>query len=208
MYTAKGVWQLQTSALSTTNVDEGTNLYFTNTRARAAFTAGNRIILDANGLITANVTGGGASVSIANTSPLTGTSGDLYWDNDLGKLFIYYSSQWVEASPMQTASAYSFSKAVGGTATALYSFSKTSFRGGKFTITLSDSTNYKIEELLVVHDGTNVSITNKYMSDDAVVIGSVAVTYTANIVGSNVVLYAAAATGSPTAKGDVILVEV
>jgi len=45
----------------------------------------------------------GSSVTVSNTAPVSATEGDLYWDKDLGKLFIYYndgdSSQWVDASP-------------------------------------------------------------------------------------------------------------
>lgn len=44
---------------------------------------------------------GGASVTTSNTAPSTPEDGDLWWDTDLGKLFIYYddgsSAQWVDA---------------------------------------------------------------------------------------------------------------
>ena len=47
--------------------------------------------------------GGGSSVTISNTAPIGASSGDLWWDEDIGTLFIYYddgdSLQWVEASP-------------------------------------------------------------------------------------------------------------
>jgi hypothetical protein len=45
----------------------------------------------------------GSSVTVSNTAPVSATEGDLYWDEDLGRLFIYYndgdSAQWVDASP-------------------------------------------------------------------------------------------------------------
>lgn len=45
---------------------------------------------------------GGASVTIATSPPGSPSEGDLYWDEELGKLFIYYTdndtSQWVETS--------------------------------------------------------------------------------------------------------------
>lgn len=44
---------------TTSNISEGTNLYFTNTRAVAALTAGTGISISANGLITATSTGDG-----------------------------------------------------------------------------------------------------------------------------------------------------
>ena len=46
---------------------------------------------------------GGASVTVATTPPGSPTEGDLYWDEDNGRLYVYYtdvdSSQWVDASP-------------------------------------------------------------------------------------------------------------
>jgi hypothetical protein len=47
--------------------------------------------------------GGGASVSVGNTAPVAPTNGDLWWNTDIGRMFVYYtdsnSSQWVESSP-------------------------------------------------------------------------------------------------------------
>lgn len=42
---------------TTSNISEGTNLYFTNTRAVAALTAGNNITIESNGRISASVSG-------------------------------------------------------------------------------------------------------------------------------------------------------
>jgi len=53
--------------LTTANINEQNNLYFTNARAVGAFTAGNNITIQANGLISANVSGGG-SVDFENVS--------------------------------------------------------------------------------------------------------------------------------------------
>ena len=47
------------SALTTTNIPEGSNPYFTNTRAISAFTSGSGISLASNGLITSTATSGG-----------------------------------------------------------------------------------------------------------------------------------------------------
>lgn len=45
--------------------------------------------------------GGGASVTISDTAPVSPSAGDLWWDSDTGKLKVYYtdvdSSQWVDA---------------------------------------------------------------------------------------------------------------
>jgi len=45
----------------------------------------------------------GANVSVGDTAPATPAAGDLWWESDGGRLYIYYvdvdSSQWVDASP-------------------------------------------------------------------------------------------------------------
>ena len=52
----------------------------------------------------ANTSGGGSSVNVGQTTPSTSSVGSLWWNSDLGKLFIYYTdpantSSWIEASP-------------------------------------------------------------------------------------------------------------
>ena len=46
--------------------------------------------------------GGGANVTVSSNPPGTASNGDLWWDSDLGELYIYYtdgdSNQWVETS--------------------------------------------------------------------------------------------------------------
>jgi hypothetical protein len=48
-------------------------------------------------------TSGGASVTVSATAPGSPTAGDLWWNSNLGSLYVYYndgdSSQWVVASP-------------------------------------------------------------------------------------------------------------
>jgi hypothetical protein len=46
--------------------------------------------------------GGGANVSVSSNPPSSPSAGDLWWDSDVGELYIYYadgdSNQWVETS--------------------------------------------------------------------------------------------------------------
>ena len=60
----------------TSNITEGTNLYFTNARVVSALTAGQNITLDANGRINSTATGGGI-LTTANVTELT----NLYFTN-------------------------------------------------------------------------------------------------------------------------------
>ena len=54
--------------LTTANVAESGNLYFSNSRVVEALTAGTNITIAANGLISANVSGGGGSVDLTSVS--------------------------------------------------------------------------------------------------------------------------------------------
>ena len=46
--------------------------------------------------------GGGANVTVSSDPPGSASNGDLWWDSDIGELYIYYtdgdSNQWVETS--------------------------------------------------------------------------------------------------------------
>lgn len=153
----------------------------------------------------------GPVVTVSNTSPTGAISeGELYWDEDLGKLFIYYNdgdtNQWVEASPTHTLNRFEFYKSVAGSPTELYRFESGLFRGAKITVALSDSPNFKVQEIYVVHDGTDASISNPYLTDNEASIGTMAVTYSANIADGNVRVYATATSGSPVARGEVNLI--
>jgi len=48
--------------------------------------------------------GGGATVSVGATAPVSPSSGDLWYSSDHGRLFVYYidedSNQWVDAAPL------------------------------------------------------------------------------------------------------------
>jgi hypothetical protein len=89
--------------------------------------------------------------------------------------------------------------------TEIFRFDRTLYRGGKALITLSNSPNFKIEELLFLHDGTNVYINRPFTGysqiDFDVYTGNIGLTYSANIVGSNVIVYGAAVSGNVMTKG-------
>ena len=42
--------------------------------------------------------GGGTGVSVSDTTPSSPTTGQLWFESDTGKLFIYYDSSWVDIS--------------------------------------------------------------------------------------------------------------
>lgn len=42
--------------------------------------------------------GGGGGVTVSSTAPTSPTQGDLWFDSDTGRMFIYYDSFWIEVS--------------------------------------------------------------------------------------------------------------
>lgn len=68
-------------------------------------------VLSSNGTATywSTVSGGGgtgnSSISVSNTAPVSPSNNQMWWNTDLGSLFIYYAdantSQWVETTPSQ-----------------------------------------------------------------------------------------------------------
>ena len=76
---------LSLSNLTTSNLAEGANLYFTNARAVAAFTAGQNIIIEANGRISANVNleiaNLNSTISNLTTNSITEGNNNLYYTN-------------------------------------------------------------------------------------------------------------------------------
>ena len=102
------------SNFTTSNLTEGTNLYFSNSRAIGALTAGPSITIAANGLISSTATGSGngdvltvnganGNVVLYHTSvvaPANATLGALWYNNVYGNLFVYVndgtSNVWIE----------------------------------------------------------------------------------------------------------------
>lgn len=90
---------------TTSNIAEGTNLYFTNTRARAAFTAGTNITI-VDGVISSTASGGGgsgggANVSVSTTEPTGNVNGD-FWLNTDTETFYIYNGFWREFAKLTT----------------------------------------------------------------------------------------------------------
>ena len=92
-------------------------------------------------------------------------------------------------------------------ATAIESFSKTAYRTAEAIIQITQGTDYYSSKVLLIHDGTNVKITEYAILESTV--GAIPVTISSAISGSNVELRATitdAATTNATAK--VIITEV
>ena len=51
-----------------------------------------------NGIIS-SVNTAGASVTTSSTAPLIPATGDLWYDTDTGRMYVYFDSSWVDSSP-------------------------------------------------------------------------------------------------------------
>jgi hypothetical protein len=70
-------------------------------------TSGQVLTSNGTGSYWSTASGGGtgnASITVSNTAPSSPSAKDLWWNSDLGAMFIYYSdantSQWVETNPL------------------------------------------------------------------------------------------------------------
>lgn len=71
-------------------------------------TSGNRYIFDSTNSVWRNAANS-TTMSVASTPPGSATAGTLWWNQDYGRLFVYYvdadSSQWVDVTPTNNISA-------------------------------------------------------------------------------------------------------
>jgi len=63
--------------------------------------AANGQVLQWNGTawVNAAAASGGATVNVSETAPASPSAGDLWFESDTAKTFIYYDSQWIEVGP-------------------------------------------------------------------------------------------------------------
>lgn len=100
--------------LTTANVTEDSNLYFTNARVSTAVSSQTLTNATFSANVTAsyfvgdgsaltNISSTGATVLFQDARPSTTSSNVLWWQSNVGKLKVYYSdgssAQWVDASP-------------------------------------------------------------------------------------------------------------
>ena len=112
------------------------SLYVSNT---TIYIGGVPLSLDENGnlLVDGNlIQGGGGSITTDATAPVSPTEGNLWYDTVSGRIYIYYDSSWVDASPVDGAGISSTNELVNGAS----SFSVSS--DGTLTLTHPAEPNY------------------------------------------------------------------
>lgn len=115
-------------------------------------------ILKYNGVKFVAATGGGASVSVSDTAPASPAEGDLWFESDTGKTFVYYDSYWVETG---TGASYPVINSVSLTtnsATTIYSFVKADTRSAELLIQVTQGSKYTVSKILLIHDDTTATL--------------------------------------------------
>lgn len=165
--------------------------------ANAAYIQSNIVFDTANAaFMKANM----ASILVSNTTPTGQTAGTLWWNNDYGRLFIYYNdgdtSQWVDAVPQDDSGTYALNTANAAytQANAAFTAANTKLTNGSITLAgslvstanVSDSKG-NLRDLPLNRQSTSYTLTNadagKLISTSAsIIIPSVVFTEGQNIV--------------------------
>ena len=147
-----------------------------------------------------------ASAPVSDISDLTATATELnLLDGVTGTLVTEAGTQTLENKTLRAPTFENGSKtdptatSVGTSATAVDTFSASTYRGAKYLVTVANSTNFDIIEALVVHNGTTATITvygevstNTSLGDLTTDIssGNVRLLYTGGATGNSVKVFA------------------
>lgn len=120
---------------------------------------------------------------------------------------------WSAATGWQTDETLLTSRAFTGTtssttATAMLAIPTATYRSGKLTMQVVNATAYRVLELFFVHDGTNVTLSENYLTGGEVQTAATSTTFTASIATGTLTVYATAASGTAVIKGEATLFKV
>ena len=87
------------------------------------------------------------------------------------------------------------------TATAIYTFSSTTYRTGELTMQVKNGTAYRVLKLMFVHDGTTVTLSENYLTGTEIQTAATNTTFTATIAANVLTVYATASSGTTVVKG-------
>lgn len=94
------------------------------------------------------------------------------------------------------------------TATSILAVSASTYRSGVIEMQVVNSTSYRICRLMFVHDGTTVTLSENYLVGLDVQTATTNTTFTASISSGTLTIFATAASGTSTIKGECTLFKV
>jgi len=102
-----------------------------------------------------------------------------------------------------------FSATTDGTnPTAILTADASIYRSGKVTIQVTNGSAYRIMEMLFMHDGTDVTFNENYTVATEMQSATTNTTFSGSLSGGTLTVYATAASGTSTVKGEVTLFKV
>lgn len=94
------------------------------------------------------------------------------------------------------------------TPTAILTAASATYRSGSMQIQVTNGSTYRLANLMFVHDGTNVTLSENYLVGVDVQTASTNTTFTASISAGTLTVYATAASGTSVVKGEATLFKV
>jgi hypothetical protein len=96
----------------------------------------------------------------------------------------------------------------GSTPTAILAVPIATYRSGKVILSVTNSTTYRVMEMLFMHDGTNVSFNENYTVATEMQSANTNTTFSGSISGGTLTIYATCSSGTAAIKGQATLFKV
>ena len=94
---------------------------------------------------------------VSDTPPVSPNVGDIWFESDSGKTFVYFDSFWVESNSGGSGSVQETTLTT-NSATTITSFSKIVVRSGEFLIQVTQGSKYTVSKILLIHNGTTPTL--------------------------------------------------
>jgi hypothetical protein len=94
---------------------------------------------------------------VSDTPPASPVVGDIWFESDTGKTFVYFDSFWVESNGGGSGSVQETTLTT-NSATTITSFSKIVARSGEFLIQVTQGSKYTVSKILLIHNGTTPTL--------------------------------------------------
>ena len=174
---------------------------------------GGRTITLSTGNLTLTAQAGGSSVTVPSTGTLATLAGTETFTNKTLTTPVVTTPS-VDSGLVHRVSSTAISRteafSVGSitTQTAVHTFAAATYRSARYMFQITNGTAYKVIELLLIHDGTTVTIGDNYLDDREITVGTINATFTADISAGNVRLLVTASSGTAVVKGEVTMIVV